>query len=39
VQFDQKALALEGNLAYLCPREGVDARDVLEDRDAHVGNS
>jgi len=39
MQFDQESLALERNLAYLSPREGVDPRDVLEDCDAHVGHS
>lgn len=38
VQLDQKAFALEGYLAYLGPGEGVDARYVLEDCDAHVGD-
>lgn len=36
VQFNQKLLPLEGDLAYLGPAEGVDLGGVLEHHDAHV---
>jgi len=36
MQFDKKFLAPKTHLADLCPRERVDFRLILEDKDSHV---
>jgi len=38
VQFDEKFLASEAEFADLGPRERVDFRLILEDKNSHVGD-
>jgi len=38
MQFDEKSSSFEAELAYLGPRESVDANQVLKDEDSEVSD-